>query len=243
MFRQSRFLFVLIVALSFAIDFVAAVGADPNRPVWSKQATSFYSVCEQHTDQCRPLSMPSPDGKSAVAITYAPSATNPGTVVVSLDVTTGGKLLRHLWLPLVGTTVNELVWSPDSKAFFINGGDKDHPYGGKALTYYAVFFLDAPELEAQRITDPVEQDMRLNFPPCKAAPALENCAEVGDANPDFAYTVAIGWSGGSSRLVVIAQLPCNGSLSGIGCQMLGYEVDVRTGKIVERLQPKQFLAR
>ena len=50
-------------------------------------------------------------------------------------------------------------------------------------------------------------------------------------------------SGGASSAAVLAQLPCGPSLSGIACQSVGYELEARTGKILRRMEPKEFALR
>ena len=80
---------------------------------------------------------------------------------------------------IVGLVENEIVWSPDSRAFFINGNNN-----GYDDYHTAAHRLDEPELGPGNITAAVEEDMVRSFPPCRAKYALKYCEEEA-AHPDF----------------------------------------------------------
>lgn len=244
---------VPVLAILATVVFCSASSQNTTKSIWSKKGIAFPSICDRPIsgasksmgvgkpiEECTPLRIPSPDGKSEVAVTYAMPPDRPDAVEVLLTVSTDGKVVGRTE-GLTGSYEDELVWSPDSNAFAINGGESSHPL--ERFHYFEVFFLDAPELGLQSVKEPVEQDMLRSFPPCKAAPPLEDCAQVGENNPDFAYVLAIDWIDGSSGLAVLAQLPCGPSLSGIACQSVGYELEARTGKILRRMEPKEFALR
>jgi len=129
----------------------------------------------------------------------------------------------------------DLLWSPDSKAFFINGGNG----GGYWGFWVYVYRVDDPKMEPLDITGQAKLDMVKTFPPCKASRLDRNiCLEL-EKNPDSNMT-GIDWSGGSSTLVVMAQVPCSGGYGGIMCQVMGYELEVPTGKIVRRMSAGEF---
>jgi hypothetical protein len=138
----------------------------------------------------------------------------------------------------VGSVEDEIVWSPDSKAFFINGNDNG--YGDNHL---AVHRLDDPHLAPGYITREVEQDMVRSFPPCQAKDHMDICSELA-ANPNsYIGVVGLDWIGSSSKIVVMAEVPCSSSMGGIMCQVLGYQLEVPSGKILRRMEPGEFTKR
>jgi len=166
-----------------------------------------------------------------------PTPDYPEIEVASLRVTTLGKDVGEV--EPVGSVESELTWSPDSKAFFINGNDNG--YGDDHL---AVHVLDDPHLGPGYITGEVEQDMVRSFPPCQAnpPPIFYDCAELA-ASHDYFGVVGVDWIDGSSKIVVMAQVICSSSMGGIMCQVLGYELEVPSGKISRRMEPKEFARR
>jgi hypothetical protein len=80
------------------------------------------------------------------------------------------------------------------------------------------------------------------FPPCKAAYAPQDCAEIA-SDPSFIPSAAVGWSGDSSAIAVMAQVPCTSYMGGIMCQVMGYEVSVPGGTIVRRMEAREFARR
>jgi len=223
----------LAPAISTLMMIPAAASSTAGKGIWSKKGVAFFAGCGRRFKECKPLRILSPDGKSVVAVTYATNPEFPDVETASLDVTTLGKVRGHV--QPVASVENEVVWSPDSKAFFISGNNN-----ANGSDDFAVFFLDEPALGARRIKQDVEKDMVRSFPPCKAAPPpISNCAEVAE-DPDFAGVLAIDWNGDSARIVVIAEVTCSSSMGGIMCQVLGYELDARSGRILRRMEPKEF---
>jgi hypothetical protein len=53
----------------------------------------------------------------------------------------------------------------------------------------------------------------------------------------------LDWIGDSSRMVVMTEIPCSSRFGGIMCQVLGYEIEVPSGKILRRMEPKDFARR
>jgi hypothetical protein len=228
--------------LSIALLLVCAAPAStgdpiPNKPIWSKKGTTFPVGCDTPSfNACRFLRILSPNAKSVVEISYdKPTANYPGIAIAKIQVKTDGKLVGEV-LP-VGTVEPELVWSPDSKGFFINGNDNG--YGDDHL---AVHLLDAPNLGPGYISGEVEEDMVRSFPPCLAKGPPDNCAEIA-ADRDYFGMVGLDWIGDSSRMVVMAQVICSSSMGGIMCEVLGYELEVPSGKILRRMESKEFAKR
>jgi hypothetical protein len=217
---------------------VSAAHPIANKPIWAKKGITFPVGCNppvRAIKDCRQLRIPSPDGRSAVEISYNTPADYPDIEVASLRVTKLGKDLGRVGP--VGSIEAELVWSPDSKAFFVNGSDN-----GYTEDLVAVHLLEDPNLGPGYVTRQVGKDMVRSFPPCQAEGPIDNCAEMA-ADRDYFGVVGLDWIGGSSKIVVMAQVTCSSSMGGIDCQVLGYEIEVPSGKILRRMQPKEFARR
>lgn len=204
------------------------------QPIWSKKGVLFAAACSQkRAGDCEDSHIVSPDGKSEIEVTYTIAADDPGTKFVKLRVLSAGRLLGEI-LPM-GTVANEIVWSPDSKAFFINGNNN-----GNGDYHVAVHRLDRPHLGPGKITADVDRDMVSSFPPCKARDAGEDCKRLMAHPEDYLGTAAIDWAGSSDKIVVMAEVTCSSSMGGIMCQVMGYEVEVPDGRILQRMNAKQF---
>jgi hypothetical protein len=233
---------ILCPSLLAVFALVSAGQSVANKPTWAKKGLTFPVGCSRAIHpirpikDCRPLRIPSPDGKSVVEISYNTPADYPDIEIASLRVTRLGRYLGDV--DPVGSVESELTWSPDSKAFFVNGNDNG--YGDDHL---AVHLLDDPHLGPGYITGEVARDMVRSFPPCQAKDAEDDCAELA-ADPDgFIGVVGLDWIGTSSKMVVMAQVTCSSSMGGIDCQVLGYEIEVPSGKILRRMEPKEFARR
>lgn len=198
---------------------------------------TFSVACDTRPfDDCRPLRIPSPEGNGAVDVSYDTTPDYPDIEVARLRVTKLGKYVGEV--QPVGSVDSELTWSPDSKAFFINGNDN-----ANSDDHLAVHLLSDPALGPGYITRDVVQDMVRSFPPCEAKDPINICAELA-ADPDGYIGVStLDWIRGSSEVVVMAEVPCSSSMGGIMCQVLGYEVEVPSGKIVRRMEAKEFAKR
>jgi hypothetical protein len=231
----------ILLGFLFATPFtvqksVSSAAPAPNAPIWSKKGTSFPIGCANDLSPCRPLKISSPDGESAVLVTYETSPKYPDIEAVSLKVTTRGKFVGSVSAIL--DVDDEITWSPDSKCFFINAN-----WNGYADAILAVHCLNYPNLGPGHITLQVERDMVRSFPPCRATYTPDNCAKMA-ADPDsYRGVVGIDWIDGSSEIAVMADVPCSSSMGGIMCQVLGYEIAVPSGKILRRMEPKEFAHR
>jgi hypothetical protein len=188
-----------------------SVKSDP--PIWSKQAIPFDLSCTTKTRVIR-----SPDHRSSVEISC------PGVDLVSGD--------RHFDVP-IHYGANELLWAPDSHAFFVNGGTS-----GYAGFFVTVYVLDAEkDVREVTLTDEAQMDMVKSFPPCKALRIDRNCGEVAK-DPQYNMS-GLAWTADSSAIYVFAEVPPSGSYGGIMGQVLGYELAVPSGKIQRRLSAKE----
>jgi len=227
-------------------------------PMWAKKATAFPELCHPgKTRECKPVRIPAPDGKSNVEVRYRKDFGNSAydwVLQAYLLVTTPGASAREAALiedfPASGYYNVELLWSPDSHAFFVNGSN-----AGVWDSMY-VYLADDPT-EPRNITEEAQHDMLKDFPPCKAA--YPNAVDAGGCekssrtadeeicakgqldpkyNPDY-NMVGIDWVN-ASTILVMAEVPCDTSQGGIMCQVMGYELQVPTGRIIERIDAKHL---
>jgi hypothetical protein len=187
--RISLTLLLLVPSLAFA-----------GKPNWIRHATSFPGQCQS---SCPTVRVVAPDKSTSAEVLYQDGG-------AYLRVAQTGKPPREIH-DVFTSPHNDLLWSPDSKAFFVDAGE-----GMTSPSFVQVYLLDDEQLRAIDVTPLAEQDMVQTFPP------------------------AIIWSDNSSALVVLAQVPCTSNYGGISCQSMGYEVEVPSGKILKRLQPAEF---
>jgi hypothetical protein len=209
-----------------------------NPALWSKKGVSFRAWCDaDDRKECKPLRIASPDGKSAVELSYNALADDPEIVSASLRVTTLGRDRGEV--QPVATVGDEITWSPDSKAFFINGNENANGWD-----LLAVHMLDDSDLGPGYVAREVKQDTFRSFPPCQADPStVDDCSDLSTEPYDYIGVVGVDWIGDSSRMVVMTEIPCSSRFGGIWCQVLGYEIEVPSGKILRRMEPKEFAKR
>ncbi len=169
-----------------------------------------------------------------------------------LIVTAPGGGMREAALP-EGFQSVDLLWSPDSRAFFVSGGNGGAYWGN----WVYVYVLSDPKLEPIDIAQKAQRDMLKEFPSCKAAYPnagdsggcqkasrpidVETCIKT-EVNPGYdpEYNMTgIDWVN-ASTILVMAEVPCSSSYGGIMCQVMGYELEVPTGRILKRIDAKQL---
>jgi len=227
-------------ALLSLFSFQFSISATPNQPIWSKNAVSFPVVCYSNSRParqkvCKPFKIISPDGNSYVQVEYK---RNPGNEdsLVDLSVVSGGKALGAVGMP--GFVEDEVLWSPDSKAFFINGNNN-------ANTDYHVYVYLLRD-SGLTIVDPLHhalKDMIRTFPACRALNPYEHCEDVVEHPSDWVGVAGIDWVNGSSSIVVMLEMNESSMVGGILGQVLGYEIEIPTGKILRRMEAKDFARR
>ncbi len=248
--KMQKFLLIAVAVL-----FVATQPVFATPPTWAKKAIAFPEKClPGKTEACKPLRIPAPDGKSIVDVRYRKDSVSDSEWAVEayLRVTSPGKGTREAALP-EGFQNTDLLWSPDSRAFFVNGGN-----GGAYWGFWVyVYLLKEPKLEPIDVTQKAQRDMLKEFPPCKAAFPnggdargcdktsrnidLEKCMkEEADPNYNPEYNMTgIDWVN-ASTILVMAEVPCSSSYGGIMCQVMGYELEVPSGHILKRIEAKEL---
>ena len=246
-----------ILLFAVIVLFMGMQPAFATHPMWANKATAFPAWCfSDKTGACEPLRIPAPDGKSSVEVRYPKYFGNSPYIWswhAYLRVTTPGASTREAALPEEFSAVNaELLWSPDSHALFVNGSSS--AISGSMYVYLA----DDPT-QPKDITEEAQRDMLKDFPPCKAAyPNRDDAGgckkssrdqvpgcEYGEADPKYipGYNmIGIGWVN-ASTILVMAEVPCDTLFGGIACQVMGYELEVPTGRILRRIDAKELKLR
>jgi hypothetical protein len=214
--RLGKFLIWAGCSVLFAVPINAS-----NRPTWAKQATAFSCSPRGHRIE-------SPDRRWSIEVVCPTKEDDDPTY--SLRVYQGAQRVFDA-LPLSGA--RELLWAPDSKAFFVNGSQAG--YWGFFVTVYE---LTPDGLREHVITDLAMRDMLASFPPCRAVNIDETgCAEI---LKDPGYNMSgVGWANDSRSVFVFAEVPPGGGYGGIAGQVLGYRLSVPDGRIVKRLSAPQ----
>lgn len=201
---------------------VAASLAWAAKPTWARKATGFSGDCKSG---CRSQRIVARDKVSAVEVLYQDGGPY-------LRVTGPDKQSREVH-DLQAGPWNDLEWASDSKAFFVSSGERV-----TSPASLQVYLLDSAELRGIDVTRDAEQDMLKTFPPCKAIYDQPACHKI-ERDPGYNIT-GIDWAKDSTTLVLMIQVPCTSNYGGIMCQLMGYEVDVPSGKIVKRMDAAAF---
>ena len=221
----------LLVGL-YIIGFPTVFTADS---IWVKAGVSLPVGCEVSSDV---QVVPSPDKSASVEVRCAGlNQTGEGVVfritrrnrpptALKLEIEPGSS-----WRP------QEIVWAPDSSAFVVNGSESAH-----AGNDFVVYRIDSDRISAARVAAAAQRDMVATYPPCKASGLDRDACQRIATSLKFNMS-AIAWTRGSSSLVVFAEVPCSSSHGGIMCQVMGYELDVATGRILLRMDALEFKRR
>lgn len=227
---------IIRVVLVLAVGFVGlAPTANGERPTWARKAIAFQAVCRDSSEfhKCKSLRIPSPDNKSSVEVVYE---RDKDMMFSSLRLTTPGRGIREVQVPW-GNDTDELLWSPNSKAFFINCGC------GSSIAGFAVgvYLVDSANIDVGLdFTLAARQDMVRSFPPCKALNHDPGVCEDTKADGEDWNMSGIDWLEDSSGIVVMSEVPPTSLWGGIMGQVMGYELEVPSGKILRRINAKQF---
>jgi len=196
----------------------------PEKPIWAKNAIALDLSCGGRRSVIH-----APDHLTSVWTLC--QEVDGDSVASGLEVVTANGY-RHE-LPL-RAGANELLWAPNSKSFFVNGGESG--YAGFFIDVYQL--MDSGRVVMRAVTNAAQKDMVSSFPPCKAWNRGEvECARVS-RDPEYNMS-GLGWSASSSSVYVFAEVPCSSSYGGIMCQVHGYELSVPDGRILRRLSAQE----
>ncbi len=219
---------LVLVAVFVAVAFSGPrVLAAATGPIWAKAAVRITVECE--TGVAHPVQrILAPGGALALEFSCRQVSGDVQTLHAQLvrgdGTTTPIELAvgNAFWRP------EEVLWAPDSRSFLINGSE--NAYAGFALL---VCRVETDAVEVSEPTGLAQRDMVRRFPPCRATNLdKRECARM-EEHPQFNMS-GLAWTRGGAALVVFAEVPCSSFYGGIMCQVEGYEVDSKTGKILTR---------
>ncbi len=124
------------------------------------------------------------------------------------------------------TPLSEVLWSPDSQALAITWSD-----GGYVGTWRPrVFLVARGRVQEARVVEEMLKDFAVRF----------TCEKLGDLK-DSANVAVLHWIKGSSKLLLVAEVPNHSSCKDMG-SVMGYIVSVPSGKVLQRLSLRQLRA-
>ena len=82
-----------------------------------------------------------------------------------------------------------------------------------------------------------------SFSSCRAPNATDECRDIVKHPSDRIGVAAIDWGKDSSSIVVTAETNERTRVGGILGQVLGYEIEIPAGKILHRMEAKEFAER
>jgi hypothetical protein len=227
-----------IARIILGLLFVTAPSFSANH-IWAKKGVSFPARCfSDAIRECQPVRIPSPDRQSFVEVRYRKVSFDDGGYVLDAFLKIIGKDGRRGEVGPTGLVEAEVLWSPDSTSFLVNGSD-----GGEGPDRVFVYRLSDPEFYGSDIISAAQKDMVVSFPPCKAKDADPRCCASLTIHPEEINVAAVDWTRGSAAIVVMGEMPCSSRFGGIMCQVQGYEVGIPSGKILRRMNPKEFATR
>jgi hypothetical protein len=235
--RSAPFLAVALAIL------LPASAAHAIQPTWARKAVAFHSECRRDSSErarwpgvCRPVFIPSPNGEFTVEVQYEKVEIEKDfdVLVAFFSLRSRDGSVREGSFPY-GFQNIDLLWSPDSRAFFVNGGN------GSATAGFWVYIyrVDDPALEPRDVTHLAQADMLKTFPPCRASELDHEFCRSFKKEPEFNMS-GIDWAGDSSALIVMAEVPEGGGMGGIKGQVMGYKLDAANGTIIQRIPARRF---
>jgi hypothetical protein len=226
MSRIVQGIFGIGLSLFAGISAVVPKASASDKATWAKRATPFNLGCPPRNQLLR-----SPGRQRSIEVLCVKHGEGDPTYSLRLINTNGSSSTMPL-----RDGAKELLWAPDSNAFFINGSE----------SAYAGFFVIAYQIisgtpHERVITVQAEKDMVDAFPPCKAANRDETACIFESRDPQWNMS-GVGWSSDSKSIFVFGEVPCSSSHGGIMCQVMGYRVDAANGSILRHLSARQLKA-
>jgi hypothetical protein len=222
----------------FIALFALSSPASTHKPTWAKKGVRFDEHCfSDSLKDCKPLRIPSPDGLKSVHVSYKRMDLDNGVYTLNAQLDVETRAGQQFGVGHRGFVELEIQWSPDSRSFFINGSD-----GGEGPEYIDVYHLGDVDRHPLNVLA-AQKDMMESFPPCRAKGADAKLCAAFAEHPEEINVNAVDWTRGSSAIAVMAEMPCSSAFGGILCQVLGYEVEVSSGRILSRMNAREFAHR
>ena len=142
---------------------------------------------------------------------------------------------KHWYLDLDPdwTVEFEVLWSPDSQFVALTGNPNGYTESVR------VFHLTESGPVSLDVARAPFADMMHRFPPCLASHANPDlCEEIANSDEDINFA-AVGWTG-EHTIVMMAEIPPTGDYGGILGQVMGYEVELPGGRILQSLTAREF---
>ena len=202
--------------------------------IWAKGATSLDFLCHGSLDERRRIT--SPDGSIVIEQRCRKRTTLEDVERLVLQITYDDGRIQDVVPEIPGTIwrPQELLWSPDSREFIINGSE--NAYAGFEFVAYRI---SNRQVISTQLTKAAQSDMVRRFPPCQARYLDANACKRLEESPEFNMSV-IGWANNSASLIVFAEVACSSTYGGIMCEVLGYELEARTGRILRRMEAREL---
>ncbi|MBV9608652.1 MAG: hypothetical protein JO187_03760, partial [Acidobacteria bacterium] len=199
-------LVLLLVAAGVTLACELAAQDNPEKAIepgyWSRQAVALaYWQDAPFIEKAKDLTIPSPDKRKAVVV--RPRSKDAGTdeVLPELYVVDDGTRIKPDIVPYFHP---ELLWSPDSNAVAVSSSS------GSVLGEWRVllYFVRREGFLPLDLTQQVRADLARRHPPCLGETATCNARKLAK-DLSWVNVAAIRWLGDSSKILVVAQVPCS----------------------------------
>ena len=237
--RKAKFVRAVwsLVAIS-SISFLTLLGfcRAATAAIWAKDAVALDVPCPDRLAKWVPRSA-SPDGSVAIEEFCEPSPEDVDVTRLRVIFADGVTLEVIPEIPGTIWRPEELLWSPDSKAFIVNGSE--NAYAGDS---FIVYQISGDHVTPSRPIQNAQRDMVRLFPPCRALNREADTCKRIEESPEFNMSV-IAWTPDSASVIVFSEVPCSSGYGGIMCQVIGYQLEVRTGRIERRISVRELKRR
>lgn len=215
---------VLVLVLFGVMPLTAGAGT------YSQSATTISLFCDVGK-HCRSVSVRSPDGTRIVRREFKWDPKSHANLPYL-----GVETATDSWVPHIPFWLDvDALWSPDSQFIAFSGNPNGTTNG---VRVFRVSDSRLSEIDVAR--EPFE-DMLRTFPPCKARYADRKFCSTVNSVDDFNFA-AVAWAD-PRTVVLMGEVPCSSLWGGIMCEVMGYEVDVQSGEIVQRMTAVEFKKR
>jgi hypothetical protein len=223
--------------VTFVLAVLAIKAGFASAGTYSRLATTVPLMgCDSR--RCKAVvAVQSPDGARTVRRTFNRSAKDRLKIPNLYVITPKGAwdlVFGNSMGPWVDTDV---LWSPDSRFIALSGNTNGYL---NSIRIFQIRDSGVEEIDAAR--EPFE-DMLRRFPPCRAADRTEPefCREISK-HQEYLNFSAIAWAD-DHTLVLMGEVPCESRWGGIMCQVMGYEVELPSGRIARTMTASEFKVR